>query len=226
MSPSRRASRASDSSTTPSARSSPSPRRNSGPAACSARSRTAGCTCTCRPVRRSTPRACSTGTRSTRSAGSSRWERDDTGRVTSLRAVGRPARRPGSLHGVGLGHADRRPPARVGPASTCGCGSPPASDLPTLVARVRSLFDLDADPEAVDAVSRPVPELAPAVARVPGDPAAGARRRGRGPVPHPHRPAGVGRRRHAPRRPGSSPRSAHRCRTTWCRAVGCSRRLQ
>ncbi len=42
------------------------------------------------------------------------------------------------------------------------------SDLPTLVARVRSLFDLDADPEAVDAVLAAVPELAPAVARVPG----------------------------------------------------------
>jgi AraC family transcriptional regulator of adaptative response / DNA-3-methyladenine glycosylase II len=42
------------------------------------------------------------------------------------------------------------------------------SDLPALVARVRSLFDLDADPVAVDAVLGSVPELAAAVARVPG----------------------------------------------------------
>ncbi|WP_439693019.1 DNA-3-methyladenine glycosylase 2 family protein [Curtobacterium sp. SP.BCo] len=42
------------------------------------------------------------------------------------------------------------------------------SDLPTLVARVRSLFDLDADPVAVDAVLGAVPELAGPVARVPG----------------------------------------------------------
>ncbi|MBY0175039.1 DNA-3-methyladenine glycosylase 2 family protein [Curtobacterium herbarum] len=42
------------------------------------------------------------------------------------------------------------------------------SDLPTLVARVRSLFDLDADPVAVDAALAAVPELAPVVARVPG----------------------------------------------------------
>ncbi|MBT2502021.1 DNA-3-methyladenine glycosylase 2 family protein [Curtobacterium sp. ISL-83] len=42
------------------------------------------------------------------------------------------------------------------------------SDLPTLVARVRALFDLDADPVAVDAVLGAVPALAAAVARVPG----------------------------------------------------------
>jgi AraC family transcriptional regulator of adaptative response / DNA-3-methyladenine glycosylase II len=42
------------------------------------------------------------------------------------------------------------------------------SDLPTLVARVRSFFDLDADPVAVDAVLGSVPALADAVARVPG----------------------------------------------------------
>ncbi|OII33918.1 DNA-3-methyladenine glycosylase [Curtobacterium sp. MMLR14_010] len=41
-------------------------------------------------------------------------------------------------------------------------------DLPTLVARVRALFDLDADPVAVDAVLGAVPALAPSVARVPG----------------------------------------------------------
>ncbi|WIB77361.1 Ada metal-binding domain-containing protein [Curtobacterium sp. MCPF17_002] len=42
------------------------------------------------------------------------------------------------------------------------------SDLPTLVARVRSFFDLDADPVAVDAVLGAVPALSDAVARVPG----------------------------------------------------------
>ena len=42
------------------------------------------------------------------------------------------------------------------------------SDLPTLVARVRSLFDLDADPVAVDAVLGAVPALRDAVQRVPG----------------------------------------------------------
>ncbi|MFJ3384911.1 MULTISPECIES: AlkA N-terminal domain-containing protein [unclassified Curtobacterium] len=42
------------------------------------------------------------------------------------------------------------------------------SDLPTLVARVRALFDLDADPVAVDTVLGSVPVLAPAVTRVPG----------------------------------------------------------
>jgi methylphosphotriester-DNA--protein-cysteine methyltransferase/3-methyladenine DNA glycosylase/8-oxoguanine DNA glycosylase len=42
------------------------------------------------------------------------------------------------------------------------------SDLPTLVARVRALFDLDADPVAVDGALAAVPELAPVVARVPG----------------------------------------------------------
>ncbi|ROP63337.1 AlkA N-terminal domain-containing protein [Curtobacterium sp. ZW137] len=42
------------------------------------------------------------------------------------------------------------------------------SDLPTLVARVRALFDLDADPVAVDTVLGSVPTLVPAVTRVPG----------------------------------------------------------
>jgi methylphosphotriester-DNA--protein-cysteine methyltransferase/3-methyladenine DNA glycosylase/8-oxoguanine DNA glycosylase len=42
------------------------------------------------------------------------------------------------------------------------------SDLPTLVARVRALFDLDADPVAVDGALAAVPELAPVVARIPG----------------------------------------------------------
>lgn len=41
-------------------------------------------------------------------------------------------------------------------------------DLPVLVARARRLFDLDADPMAVDAALRTHPELAPLVARVPG----------------------------------------------------------
>jgi AraC family transcriptional regulator of adaptative response / DNA-3-methyladenine glycosylase II len=42
------------------------------------------------------------------------------------------------------------------------------SDLPVLVARVRRLFDLDADPLAVDDALGAVPELAAAVAAVPG----------------------------------------------------------
>ncbi len=42
------------------------------------------------------------------------------------------------------------------------------SDLPTLVARVRALFDLDADPTAVDSVLATLPELAPVVERIPG----------------------------------------------------------
>ncbi|WP_420365731.1 AlkA N-terminal domain-containing protein [Curtobacterium sp. L3-7] len=42
------------------------------------------------------------------------------------------------------------------------------SDLPTLVARVRALFDLDADPVAVDSVLASVPTLVPAIERVPG----------------------------------------------------------
>lgn len=42
------------------------------------------------------------------------------------------------------------------------------SDLPVLVARARRLFDLDADPLAVDAALSEHPELAPLVARVPG----------------------------------------------------------
>ncbi|PYY37729.1 DNA-3-methyladenine glycosylase [Curtobacterium sp. MCJR17_055] len=42
------------------------------------------------------------------------------------------------------------------------------SDLPTLVARVRALFDLDADPVAVDDALAAVPALAPVVDRVPG----------------------------------------------------------
>lgn len=41
-------------------------------------------------------------------------------------------------------------------------------DLPALVARARRLFDLDADPIAVDAALARHPELAPLVARVPG----------------------------------------------------------
>ncbi len=42
------------------------------------------------------------------------------------------------------------------------------SDLPALVARVRRLFDLDADPIAVDTALARHPELAPLVARIPG----------------------------------------------------------
>lgn len=41
-------------------------------------------------------------------------------------------------------------------------------DLPTVVARARRLFDLDADPLATDAAVGAIPELAPLVARTPG----------------------------------------------------------
>ncbi|WP_110588153.1 AlkA N-terminal domain-containing protein [Microbacterium suaedae] len=42
------------------------------------------------------------------------------------------------------------------------------ADLGTLVARVRRLFDLDADPVAIDSALSAHPELAPLVARIPG----------------------------------------------------------
>jgi AraC family transcriptional regulator, regulatory protein of adaptative response / DNA-3-methyladenine glycosylase II len=42
------------------------------------------------------------------------------------------------------------------------------TDLPVLVARVRGLFDLDADPVAIDALLGSIPELAASVAAVPG----------------------------------------------------------
>ena len=42
------------------------------------------------------------------------------------------------------------------------------SDLPSVVARARRLFDLDADPTAIDAALAQHPELTPLVARVPG----------------------------------------------------------
>ncbi|WP_121060309.1 AlkA N-terminal domain-containing protein [Microbacterium telephonicum] len=42
------------------------------------------------------------------------------------------------------------------------------ADLGTLVARARRLFDLDADPAAVDAALAAHPEIAPRVARIPG----------------------------------------------------------
>lgn len=49
------------------------------------------------------------------------------------------------------------------------------TDLGVLVARVRRLFDLDADPLAVDAALARHPELAPLVARTPGVRVPGAR---------------------------------------------------
>jgi AraC family transcriptional regulator of adaptative response / DNA-3-methyladenine glycosylase II len=42
------------------------------------------------------------------------------------------------------------------------------SDLATLITRARRLFDLDADPVAIDAALSQHPELAPLVARIPG----------------------------------------------------------
>src|SRR5690606_12713923 len=45
---------------------------------------------------------------------------------------------------------------------------PDLGDLATVVARARRLFDLDADPTAIDAALSVHPELVPAVARTPG----------------------------------------------------------
>ncbi len=90
--------------------------------------------------------------------------RDATGRVTSY---GRFCSLPG-------GAAHLRASVAVPDAAGRGTGLDlrvrvtSLSDLPALVARVRSLFDLDADPVAVDAVLRTVPELVAAVERVPG----------------------------------------------------------
>lgn len=94
-------------------------------------------------------------------------DRDATGRVT---AYGRLLALPG-------GPARFTASAPVPGTAGSGAGRPglalrvrltTLSDLPTLVARVRALFDLDADPVAVDAVLGTDPVLAPAVARVPG----------------------------------------------------------
>ncbi|MDP9735985.1 AraC family transcriptional regulator of adaptative response / DNA-3-methyladenine glycosylase II [Flavobacterium sp. 260] len=94
-------------------------------------------------------------------------ERNASGRVTAYGRLvalpGGPARFTASApaaDGVGRGAG------RVGVALRVRLTT--LSDLPTLVARVRALFDLDADPEAVDAVLATDPVLAPAVARVPG----------------------------------------------------------
>ena len=110
---------------------------------------------------------------------------DDSGRVTSygrlLDLPGGPAWFCASVAGddaagddvVGTGAGvsgawSRRRPARPRPGIYLAVRVTALSDLPALVARVRSLFDLDADPVAVDAVLGSVPELASAVARVPG----------------------------------------------------------
>jgi AraC family transcriptional regulator of adaptative response / DNA-3-methyladenine glycosylase II len=95
---------------------------------------------------------------------------DDSGRVTSygrlLDLPGGPGWFRASVAGDDV-DAHRRP-TRVRPGIDLAVRVTALSDLPALVARVRSLFDLDADPVAVDAVLGSVPELAPAVARVPG----------------------------------------------------------
>ncbi|WP_254678275.1 DNA-3-methyladenine glycosylase 2 family protein [Curtobacterium sp. SGAir0471] len=94
-------------------------------------------------------------------------ERDASGRVTAYGRLvtlpGGPARFTASApaaDGAGRGAGRTGVALRVRLTTL--------SDLPTLVARVRALFDLDADPEAVDAVLAADPVLAPAVARVPG----------------------------------------------------------
>ncbi len=94
-------------------------------------------------------------------------ERDASGRVTAYGRLvtlpGGPARFTASAPAVdGAG----RGAGRTGVALRVRLTT--LSDLPTLVARVRALFDLDADPEAVDAVLAADPVLAPAVGRVPG----------------------------------------------------------
>ncbi|MBA8989169.1 AraC family transcriptional regulator of adaptative response / DNA-3-methyladenine glycosylase II [Curtobacterium pusillum] len=101
--------------------------------------------------------------------GTEQVETDDTGRVTSY---GRLLDLPGgaahftasaavpSVAGTGAGGRGTGIDLRVRVTDL--------SDLPMLVARVRSSFDLDADPVAVDAVLGTVPALADAVARVPG----------------------------------------------------------
>jgi len=94
-------------------------------------------------------------------------ERDATGRVTAygrlLALPGGPARFTASAPVPGAAGAGA---GRVGLALRVRLTA--LSDLPTLVARVRALFDLDADPEAVDAVLGADPVLASAVGRVPG----------------------------------------------------------
>jgi len=94
-------------------------------------------------------------------------DRDATGRVTAYGRLvalpGGPARFTASA-AVPDGAGSRA--GRTGVALRVRLTT--LSDLPTLVARVRSLFDLDADPLAVDAVLATLPELAAAVDRVPG----------------------------------------------------------
>jgi AraC family transcriptional regulator of adaptative response / DNA-3-methyladenine glycosylase II len=95
-------------------------------------------------------------------------ERDSAGRVTSY---GRLLDLPGGAAHV---TASASVPDVAGRGGTRGTGIDlrvrvsDLSDLPMLVARMRSFFDLDADPVAVDAVLGAVPALADAVARVPG----------------------------------------------------------
>ena len=94
-------------------------------------------------------------------------------------------------------------------------------DLSTLVTRARRLFDLDADPIAVDEALARHPELAPLVARGPGHPRARRRRPARDahpgdgrPADHghrgPHRADGAGRRAGGAGRDGSEPASRAR----------------
>lgn len=53
-------------------------------------------------------------------------------------------------------------------ALTLTVGAVDLRDLPPLLSRVRRLFDLDADPEAIDGALRGDPRLAPSVAAAPG----------------------------------------------------------
>ncbi len=66
-------------------------------------------------------------------------------------------------HGAGLAALTPR-----GDHVDCGLRLDDLRDLPAAVARLRWLFDLDADPVAVDAALRLDPVLAPLVTKTPG----------------------------------------------------------
>ena len=115
----------------------------------------ASCACGCPLVRRSTPRACSPGSRPGRSTGSSR-----PGRCTTPARSGCPA---------GRRSCGSRPAATpLAPSIDVEARLATLADLPPLVARVRRLFDLDADAVAIDSALAADPRLAASVAAVPG----------------------------------------------------------
>ena len=158
---SRRASAASASSTTPSAPSTSAARSSCArPHAYAAggprrvgRRPPASCACACPRGPRSTPQACSPGSRP-------RARRRRGGRARPLRAHARAARP--DPRSRGLAAAPDRPAIDVEARLAS------LADLAPLVARVRRLFDLDADAIAIDAALAADPALAPSVAANPG----------------------------------------------------------